>query len=172
MRTRRRGSIWDFSECVQKLKNDQRSATADIAVLISHVPPREMGNFGERDGVWVTDYPSFIGLAAALREQLVSVAQVKRASIGKDQKMEVLYSYLTGAEFRQRVQAIIETFAALQEDLAQELLAVAQGADQVSDVWVAGRHQLDNGRLIGIDIDSLFGRTSEWRARIEAIRMQ
>lgn len=105
---------------LQKLKDDQRSATADIAVLVSQVLPKDMGNFGEQDGVWVTDYLSFIGLAAALREQLIHVADVKRASVGKDQKMEVLFSYLTGVEFRQRVQAIIETFAALQEDLAQE----------------------------------------------------
>jgi hypothetical protein len=105
---------------LQKLKDDQRSATADIAVLVSQVLPKDIGNFGEQDGVWVTDYLSFIGLAAALREQLINVAQVKRASVGKDQKMEMLYTYLTGAEFRQRVQAIIETFAALQEDLDQE----------------------------------------------------
>jgi hypothetical protein len=105
---------------IQKLKDDQRSATADIAVLVSQVLPKDMGNFGEQDGVWVTDYLSFVGLAAALREQLIHVAEVKRASVGKDQKMEVLYTYLTGVEFRQRVQAIIETFAALEEDLAQE----------------------------------------------------
>ena len=75
-----------------------------------------MGNFGEQDGVWVTDYLSFIGLAAALREQRIHVAEAKRASLGKDQKMEVLCTYLTGVEFRQRVQAIIETIVALQDE--------------------------------------------------------
>jgi hypothetical protein len=63
---------------VQKLRDDRRSATADIAVLVSQVLPKDMGNFGEQDGVWVTDYLPFIGLAAALREQLIHVACARR----------------------------------------------------------------------------------------------
>jgi 5-methylthioadenosine/S-adenosylhomocysteine deaminase len=43
-------------------------------------------------------------------------------------------------------------------------------AEQVSDVWVAGRHQLDSGVLTGIDMENLFGRTNEWQARIGAAR--
>jgi len=39
-------------------------------------------------------------------------------------------------------------------------------ADQVSDVWVAGRHQLDNGSLTGIDTAELLMRSEEWRERI------
>jgi 5-methylthioadenosine/S-adenosylhomocysteine deaminase len=37
---------------------------------------------------------------------------------------------------------------------------------QVSDVWVAGKHQVDNGRLTHIDVDDLLQRTSEWQHRI------
>lgn len=37
---------------------------------------------------------------------------------------------------------------------------------QVSDVWVAGRHQVDNGELAHIDVDDLLQRTSEWQSRI------
>jgi len=39
-------------------------------------------------------------------------------------------------------------------------------ADQVTDVWVAGRHRLDNGRLAGFDCDALLARCDEWRRRI------
>jgi len=39
-------------------------------------------------------------------------------------------------------------------------------ADQVSDVWVAGKHQLDNGSLTGIDTVELLIRSEEWRERI------
>lgn len=39
-------------------------------------------------------------------------------------------------------------------------------ADQVSDVWVAGRHQLDGGRLTGVDTADLLARCDEWRQRI------
>jgi 5-methylthioadenosine/S-adenosylhomocysteine deaminase len=37
---------------------------------------------------------------------------------------------------------------------------------QVSDVWVAGKHQVDNGMLTHIDVDDLLQRTSEWQHRI------
>ena len=39
-------------------------------------------------------------------------------------------------------------------------------ADQVSDVWVAGRHQLENGSLKHIDTDSLRLKSNEWQQRI------
>jgi 5-methylthioadenosine/S-adenosylhomocysteine deaminase len=39
-------------------------------------------------------------------------------------------------------------------------------ADQVSDVWVAGKHHLDAGRLTGIDTSELLARTDEWQQRI------
>jgi 5-methylthioadenosine/S-adenosylhomocysteine deaminase len=39
-------------------------------------------------------------------------------------------------------------------------------ADQVRDVWVAGRHQLDGGRLTQIDTSDLIARSNEWRLRI------
>jgi 5-methylthioadenosine/S-adenosylhomocysteine deaminase len=41
-------------------------------------------------------------------------------------------------------------------------------ADQVTDVWIAGKHQLDNGRLTQIDTDNLLERSNEWRDRFAA----
>jgi 5-methylthioadenosine/S-adenosylhomocysteine deaminase len=38
--------------------------------------------------------------------------------------------------------------------------------NQVSDVWVAGKHQVENGTLNHIDVDDLLQRTSEWQYRI------
>ena len=40
------------------------------------------------------------------------------------------------------------------------------GADQVSDVWVAGRHLLDGGQLTHIDKQDVIQRANEWRDRI------
>ena len=45
-------------------------------------------------------------------------------------------------------------------------LVYATRADQVADVWVAGRRQLDNGQFTQIDTDSLLTRGNEWRDRI------
>ena len=45
-------------------------------------------------------------------------------------------------------------------------LVYATRADQVADVWVAGRRQLDNGQFTQIDTDALLTRGNEWRDRI------
>ena len=49
-------------------------------------------------------------------------------------------------------------------------LAYCARADQVSDVWVGGRHQLENGRLAQINYDELVARADEWAARITSLR--
>ena len=38
--------------------------------------------------------------------------------------------------------------------------------NQVSDVWVAGRHHVDSGRLTGINESDLLKRSAEWQQRI------
>jgi len=40
--------------------------------------------------------------------------------------------------------------------------------EQVSDVWVAGRHLLDQGRLTGCDEAGIINRSREWQGRIAA----
>ncbi|HXC61704.1 MAG TPA: DUF2130 domain-containing protein, partial [Nitrospiria bacterium] len=43
---------------------------------------------------------------------------------GRDTKMEILYRYLTGPEFRERVNAILRTFVGMQEQLEKEKRAL------------------------------------------------
>ena len=38
--------------------------------------------------------------------------------------------------------------------------------EQVSDVWVAGRHQLDDGSLTQVNEDEILQRSAEWQQRI------
>ena len=40
--------------------------------------------------------------------------------------------------------------------------------NQVSDVWVAGRHHVDSGRLTGINESDVLKRSAEWQQRISA----
>ena len=47
-------------------------------------------------------------------------------------------------------------------------LVYAAHSTQVSDVWIGGRHQLDNGAFAHMDIDDIMARSNEWRARIAA----
>jgi len=103
-----------------KLRDDQRTAKAEIAVLVTQVLPKGVENFDLVDGVWVTHPRVAIPVGIMLRQSLVELATARQASEGQQTKMEMLYSYLTGPRFRQRVQAIVEAFSNMKEDLDKE----------------------------------------------------
>ncbi|HEY6191193.1 MAG TPA: DUF2130 domain-containing protein [Bacteroidota bacterium] len=105
---------------IQKLKDDQRAAKAEIAVIVTTVLPKELNRFGFYEGIWVADFPSVMGLATALRANLTEVTRASAALEGKNEKMELIYSYLSGTAFKQRVEAIVESFAAMKIDLDAE----------------------------------------------------
>lgn len=115
----KRTKLWNEG-WIGKLKEDQREARAQIAVLVTTALPKEVNNFVFMDGVWVTHYSLAIYLTHALRMNLIQVASTKISAVGKYQKMEVLYSYLSGPEFGQRIEAIVSAFASMKKDLDQE----------------------------------------------------
>ena len=108
---------------IQKLKDDQRVVKADLAVIISNVLPTDVVTFAFRDGVWICDIKLAIALATALRMNLESINRERTMSVGKNEKMEILYTYLTGVEFKQRVEAIVEAFSNMDEGLKKEKMA-------------------------------------------------
>jgi hypothetical protein len=103
-----------------KLREDQRAAKADIALLISQVLPKGMDTFGSVDGVWIAHPRVALPVAMALRETIVQVACARQASQGQQTKTELVYQYLTGPRFRQRVEAIVEAFSSMKADLDTE----------------------------------------------------
>ncbi len=111
--------VWSDS-WIQKLKEDQRSSKADIAVIVSSALPQGVTGIVLRDGVWVCDIKLAISIATALRQTLEAIAKEKSTSVGKDEKMEILYHYLTGNEFKQRIEAIVEVFSTMKMSLDKE----------------------------------------------------
>jgi hypothetical protein len=105
---------------LSKLKEDQLTAKAEMAVLVSSVLPEDVVNFDCIEGIWVTGFAYVIGLATALREHVVQVAKTRLSSEGKDEKIEMLYRYLAGSEFKQRIELLVNTFTALKDDLEKE----------------------------------------------------
>ena len=103
-----------------KLREDQRQAKAELAVIVSQTLPKEIATFDLVDGVWVTHPKEAIPLAIALRQGLMEVAAAKQATEGQQTKMEMVYDYLMGPRFRQRVEGIVEAFRTMQEDLDKE----------------------------------------------------
>jgi hypothetical protein len=111
---------------IDKLKADQRTAGAALAVLVSVALPEGVRGFAQIDGVWVADLAHYQDLAVALRDQLRQVAFARAASQGRNEKMELLYNYLSGDEFRHRVEAIVEAFTAMRSQLDKERRAMTR----------------------------------------------
>jgi len=119
-----------------KLREDQRAAKAEAAVIISQALPKDVETFGLVDGVWVADPKVALPVAVALRQSLIEVAGARQAAEGQQTKMEMVYGYLTGPRFRQRVQAIIEAFSSMQKDLDVEKKAITRQ-------WAKREEQID-----------------------------
>jgi hypothetical protein len=119
--------IWEskntkaFSEgWISKLKSDQGLVKADIAILVTQVLPKNMNGFGLRNGVWVVSYAHIIPLVNALRIQLIEVSKVKLSLVGRDEKMNLLYKYLSGPQFKNRIENIVMAFVNMKADLDTE----------------------------------------------------
>ena len=107
---------------ISKLKEDQRQAKADLAVLVSVNLSEDLKQkgMGFKNGVWICNPSNFILLAMSLRFNLVNIYHEKQNGVNVDEKMKVLYEYLTGNEFKLRVEGIVESFSILQDDIERE----------------------------------------------------
>lgn len=103
-----------------KLREDQRAAKAEFAVMVSQALPKGIETFNLIDGVWITCPSTVIPLTVVLRHALLELAKARQAGEGQQTKMELVYKYLTGPRFLHRVEAIVEKFKEMQEDLDKE----------------------------------------------------
>ncbi len=149
-----------------KLREDQRAAKAEVAVIISQALPKEVETFGFVDGVWVAHPKVALPLAMSLRQTLIEVAGARQASEGQQTKMEMVYQYLTGPRFRQRVEAIVEAFSSMQKDLDAEKKAITRQ-------WAKREEQIDRvmQATVGMygDFQGIAGRTLQ---EIEGLEFQ
>jgi len=103
-----------------KLRDDQRTAKAEIAVIVSQTLPKGVESFDLIEGVWVAESRCAIPVATALRQSLIELSGSRLASEGQQTKTEMVYQYLTGPRFRHRIEAIVEKFTDMQSDLERE----------------------------------------------------
>ncbi len=124
-----------------KLREDQRAAKAEVSVLVSHALPKGVETFDVIDGVWVASPRAALPVATILRHTLLQIGLARQVSEGQQSKTEMIYQYLTGPRFRQRVEAIVEAFSTMQEDLNKERKAImkqwAKREEQIERVMTA-----------------------------------
>ena len=105
---------------IEKFKDDILEKKANIGVLVTEVMPKDMERFGLKDGVWICSFDEFKGLCFVLRCSLIQKHDAVITMENKDDKKALAYDFLTGNEFRLRVETIVEGFTQMQKDLESE----------------------------------------------------
>jgi hypothetical protein len=121
---------------IEKLKTDMRNKQADVAILVTQVYPKDMSCFGEKEGVWICSFSEVIALTTAMRHTIMRIAETKRSEENKGEKMQMLYSYLTGTEFRQQIETIVEGFLSMKNSISKERI-------QMEKLWKEREKQLE-----------------------------
>jgi hypothetical protein len=143
---------------------DQRTAKANRRYH-QPSPPKDVKRSAS-GGVWVADPKVALPVAMSLRQSLIEVATARQASEGQQTKMEMVYGYLTGPRFRQRVQAIVEAFSSMKKDLDAEKKAITRQ-------WAKRDEQIDRvmQATVGMygDLQGIAGKTLQ---EIEGLEFQ
>lgn len=133
------------NEWIEKFRSDMRSSGADVGVLVSEARPKDMERLGLVDGVWVCSYEEFKALSFVLRNSVIELNFAKSSVQNKTGKIELLYSYLTSNEFKMRIEAIVEGFTSMQEDLIKEQNAMKR-------IWKSREKQIEKVRDNAIEM--------------------
>lgn len=123
-------------EWIDKLKEDLRAQKADIAILVTEALPKEATHFLEREGIWICTFHEVRSVAQILRTTLIKLFEGTKAQENKGEKMHMLYEFLTGNEFKQQMEAIVEGFSSMQDAVKKEKLMMEK-------VWKEREKQLE-----------------------------
>lgn len=143
-RTKAFGGDW-----IEKLKEDMRSAKADMAVLVSSVLPQEINIFGFKDGVYITNFEAFLSIAGMLRKSILDLSVTKALSVGKNEKIEALYSYITSPEFAQKIDSMLETYSGMLSTLEKEKMLTQK-------IWAQREKEIERLRANTLTIHGSF----------------
>lgn len=130
---RRKDFVQDW---IEKLKADMRNLGVDIAVIVTSTMPRDMDQFGERNGVWICTFSEVKALAHVLRDGIIRVFNSARSQENKGDKMHMLYDYLTSNEFGEQWKAIREGFQSMR-------LSIQKEREAMERLWKAREKQLE-----------------------------
>lgn len=147
----KRTKVWG-GDWVSKLKEDLRRDKAHIAVIVSDILPKEFKReVGELNGVWIIKPAFLIPISALLRKNLLDVAKEKFVAVKKQDTAGELYDLVTGHEFTQQIDRMVETYFEMRNQVGKERAAFER-------IWKAREIQID--RLIG-GLSGIYGSMKE-----------
>ncbi|MFB2119938.1 DUF2130 domain-containing protein [Parapedobacter sp. 2B3] len=121
---------------IEKFKADMREKGADVGVLVTDAMPAGFERMGIKDGVWICSYEEFKGLCGVLRETVIQIGLAVASQENKGDKMHMLYDFLTSNTFRMQVEAIVEGFSSMRNELEREKRAMQR-------IWKEREKQID-----------------------------
>lgn len=103
-----------------KLRDNKRAAKADVALIVSTALPKGVETFDLIDGVYIAHPRCAVPVALTIRQGLLEVDSARTTQAGQQSKADQVYQYLTGARFKQRIEAVVERFKDMREDIDKE----------------------------------------------------
>ena len=132
----KRAENWN-EKWLQKLKDDQQEAKAEIAVLVTTVMPKGITDVFMRSGdIWVVSPHVVKPVAEMLRVVLLEAQKLKQVNTGRNEKMELLYNYLSSAAFTQKIRTMLDAFESMRSDLEAEKKAIQK-------IWAKRQTQIE-----------------------------
>ena len=145
------------NDWIEKLKAEMRTQGADVAVIVTQAMPKDMEQFGEKNGVWICSFAEVRALAHILRDGIIKIYNASRSQENKGDKMHLLYAYLTGQEFAEQWKAIREGFLSMRMSIQKE-------RDAMEKLWKAREKHLEkvllNAAHIRGSIEGIAGQDS------------
>lgn len=118
----KRTKRWD-GNWIGKAVADQQEIQATCVCIVTAAMPAGVDHIGECSNVWIASWPCAQSAALALRRVLIEASQARVAADGRHTKMELVYNYLSGHEFRNRVRGLVEPYVEMEKDLQSEMRA-------------------------------------------------
>jgi len=140
---------------IDKLRDDRNELGAELAILVTATMPKGKSGAYLDQGIWVIEPMLVTCVGQIARQSLLDVHRSVVISSARHEKADILYNYLTNPVFRQRLEAIVESFHQMRDDLEREKRAISKS-------WKQRERQIDlvieNTVHIYSDIQSVVGQ--------------
>jgi hypothetical protein len=152
----------NFSESwVTKLKEDMLREKADIGIIVTRTMPDGIKDFiAKEKNIYVCSIDSYRALSTVLRNAILTTNDVRLVQQNQGEKTVILYNYLLGAEFKQQLQVVHDTFVEmhtqLQKDKKQAIAGFSKREKQIDKIML-------NLAAIAGNINGISGQNvAEW----------
>lgn len=153
-------------EWIAKLKEDMIEEKAELSVIVTTVLPDGIKFFGQREGVYVTSFDLVLEVAKILRKNLIDLSNTKALSVGKNEKIESLYRYITSTEFAQKIDLMLGTYSKMAQTLDKEKMIMQK-------IWAQREKEIDKLKSSTLNIHgSLSGLIDEPIPQISSLEIE